>query len=57
MSAMAPHALSVPYLSIPHTNGLAAMTMSLKDVQQKFVAKCEAKCQGGITVARQLRKM
>ena len=33
------------------------MTMSLKDVQQKFVAKCEAKCQGGITVARQLRKM
>ena len=33
------------------------MSMSLKDVQQKFVTKCESKCQGGATVARQLRKM
>ena len=48
--------VSDPVQSPPHTNGFA-MTMSLKDVQQKFVAKCEAKCQGGITVARQLRKM
>ena len=31
--------------------------MSLSAVQQKFVAKCESKCQGGTTVARQLRKM
>ena len=31
--------------------------MSLNAVQQKFVAKCESKCQGGTTVARQLRKM
>ena len=36
---------------------LSSSGMSLKHVQQKFVAKCEAKCQGGITVARQLRKM
>jgi len=33
------------------------MAMSLSAVQQKFVAKCESKCQGGTTVARQLRKM
>jgi len=33
------------------------MSMSLNAVQQKFVAKCESKCQGGTTVARQLRKM
>ena len=35
----------------------ATMSMSLNAVQQKFVAKCESKCQGGTTVARQLRKM
>jgi len=33
------------------------MSMSLSQVQQKFVTKCESKCQGGTTVARQLRKM